>query len=241
MGFPIWLNCIFLGALVTFPLLLTVLSAEVLLDPSQVPQSPWWVMMHTICFWTHIHLLPHLFARSLLQLPRQIVPSSVKLQVLVPLKSFVADLTNEPICSQKTLGGQGYNLSIRVWRHTHITIHTTKLKSQSHKKINEVQFRVWVNNRRTQTWVTREVSLFLWWLLSLSCWWWRQVLLRVTGSNFSSVAWGSTGFTRCRSQIWHVLLHYLLLLLLLLMLLVEHKTLHLHIYLRVLATYKAVL
>ena len=34
VSFPIWLNCILLGALVTFPLLLTVLSAEVLLDPS---------------------------------------------------------------------------------------------------------------------------------------------------------------------------------------------------------------
>ncbi|KAG4399497.1 hypothetical protein GLYMA_08G242450v4 [Glycine max] len=32
-------------------------------------------MMHTTWLWTHIHLLPHLFACSLLQFPGKIVPS----------------------------------------------------------------------------------------------------------------------------------------------------------------------
>ena len=39
MGLPIGLNSVFLGALVTLPLLLAMLSAIVLLYPCQVPQG----------------------------------------------------------------------------------------------------------------------------------------------------------------------------------------------------------
>ncbi|KAF7814122.1 reverse transcriptase [Senna tora] len=78
----------------------------------QVPQCPCWVMVHTRGFWAHIHLLPHLFVCSLLQLPWQVVASSVKLKILVSLKPFVADLTDEPVCRQERLGRQGYDFSI---------------------------------------------------------------------------------------------------------------------------------
>lgn len=36
VGFPIGLNCVFLGTLLAFPLLLAVFPAEVFLDPSEV-------------------------------------------------------------------------------------------------------------------------------------------------------------------------------------------------------------
>lgn len=97
MRFPIRLNSVFLWTLFTFPLLLAVFSAKVLLDSSQISQSPWWIMMHTRYFWTYIDLLSDFFACSLLQLPWQVVSSSVKLKILISLKTLVADLTYESV------------------------------------------------------------------------------------------------------------------------------------------------
>nr|GMD05825.1 protein FAR1-RELATED SEQUENCE 5-like [Ipomoea batatas] len=70
--FPIRLDSILLGALITLPFLLPMLSAKVFLDPSEVPESS-------------------------RRLPWQVVPSPVKLQVLVPLETLVADFAYEPI------------------------------------------------------------------------------------------------------------------------------------------------
>ena len=56
------------------------------------------MVVHTARLRANIGLLSHvLFAVSLLQLPWQIVASSVKLEVLVSLKPFVADLTHESV------------------------------------------------------------------------------------------------------------------------------------------------
>ncbi|RDY12734.1 hypothetical protein CR513_02431, partial [Mucuna pruriens] len=79
MGLPIGLNRVFLGALITLPLLLAMLSAIVLLYPCQVPQGSRWVVVHTTLLRAH--------------LPRKVVPASMQLQVLVPLKTFVANFT----------------------------------------------------------------------------------------------------------------------------------------------------
>ncbi|OAY79049.1 hypothetical protein ACMD2_04491 [Ananas comosus] len=81
MGFPVRLNSILLGALITLPLLLPMLPEEVLLDPSEVPKSPRGVMVHAGHFWAYVHLLPHLLvACLLLQPPWQVVAPSVELQ-----------------------------------------------------------------------------------------------------------------------------------------------------------------
>jgi len=114
VSFPIWLNCIPLWALDTFPLLLTMFSAKMLLDSCQVPKSPWWIMVYTIWFRAHIHLLPYLLACSLLQLPWQVVPSSMKLKILISLKPLVADLTQKSICRHQSRGWQSYHFCIWV-------------------------------------------------------------------------------------------------------------------------------
>ena len=98
MSFPIRLNSVPLRTLITFPFLLAMLSTKVLLDSRQVPKSPQWIMMNTACFWTHINFLPYnLFVSSLLQFPWQIVPSFVKLKILISLKPLAADLAYESI------------------------------------------------------------------------------------------------------------------------------------------------
>lgn len=97
VSFPIRLNCIFLGAFLAFPLLLTVLSAEVLFNSGEITQRSRRVMVDTRWFRADIHPLPHLLARPLPQLPWQIVTSPVKLQILVPLKPFVANFAYESV------------------------------------------------------------------------------------------------------------------------------------------------
>jgi len=112
--FPIRLNGVFLGAFVAFPLLLTVLPAEVLLDPRQVPQGSRRVVVHARWFGTHVHSLPYLLGGPLPQLPRQVVTSPMKLQILVPLKSFVAYLAHEPVRRQQRLRRQSNHLCLRI-------------------------------------------------------------------------------------------------------------------------------
>nr|GLL33888.1 hypothetical protein B296_00055650 [Ipomoea trifida] len=98
MSFPIRLDSILLGALIALPFLLPMLSAEVFLDPSEVPESSRRVMVNAALLRAYIHLLlDHFLVVPLLQLPWQIVPSPVQLQILVPLETLVADFADKPL------------------------------------------------------------------------------------------------------------------------------------------------
>lgn len=104
MSFPVRLNCVFLRTLLTFPLLLTMLSAEMLLDARQISEGPGGVVVDAALFRAYVNLfLDLIFVGSLLQLPWEVMPSSVELQVLVPLETFVADFTDEPVCRHQGL------------------------------------------------------------------------------------------------------------------------------------------
>ena len=54
VSLPIRLNSIDLGALVTLPLLLSMLSAKVLLDPREIPECPGGVMVDARGLGAHI-------------------------------------------------------------------------------------------------------------------------------------------------------------------------------------------
>ena len=97
MSLPVRLHGIALCTLVTLPLLLSVLSAEVLLYASQVPESPAGVVVHAVWLGAYVHPLLPLRGRPLLQLPRQVVPSPVELKVLISLEPLMTHLTNVPI------------------------------------------------------------------------------------------------------------------------------------------------
>jgi hypothetical protein len=114
MGLQIGLNCVFLGALVAFPLLLAVFAAEVLLDSGQVAEGSRRVVVHAGALRTYVHLLPHLiFVCSLLQLPRKVVTASMQLQVLVSLETFLANFAYETVLCHQRLGRQSYHF--RIW------------------------------------------------------------------------------------------------------------------------------
>ncbi|KAH0467751.1 hypothetical protein IEQ34_002784 [Dendrobium chrysotoxum] len=102
MRLPIRLNGVLLRTLITLPFLLPMLPAEMLLNTSEVSKRTGGIMVNAGDFRAYVDLLPHLLARSLLQFPWQIMPSSVKLKILISLEAFVADLTDEPICRHKT-------------------------------------------------------------------------------------------------------------------------------------------
>lgn len=98
VGFPIGLNGVDLGAFLTLPFLLTMFPAVVFLDSGEIAQRPRRVVVETRRLRAHVRPLPILFAAPLLQLPWQIVPPPVKLQVLISLKTLVADLTHKSVC-----------------------------------------------------------------------------------------------------------------------------------------------
>lgn len=97
MSFPIRLNGVFLRTLITLPLLFAVFPAVMFLDSSQITESAIRVVMNAARFRTYVHSFPYFAIRSLPELPRQVVPSSVELEVLVSLETFVTDLTDEPV------------------------------------------------------------------------------------------------------------------------------------------------
>ncbi|KAM1736978.1 hypothetical protein ACFX12_015268 [Malus domestica] len=101
MGFPIRLNRILLGALIAFPLLLTVLFAKVLFNPSEITQSSGRIVVYTRSLRADVNSLLHLFAQPLPQLPWQIMAPSVELQVLVPLEAIATDLAHEMVRSKQ--------------------------------------------------------------------------------------------------------------------------------------------
>ncbi len=104
MRLPIGLHGVLLRAPLALPLLLAVLSTKVLFDAREVSQCSRRAVVNAGRFWTHVDSLANLFARSLLELPRQVVASPVKLKVLVALKPFVADLTHKPVRRHQSLG-----------------------------------------------------------------------------------------------------------------------------------------
>jgi len=126
VGFPIRLNGVFLRTLVAFPLLLAVLSAKVLLNPSQITQSSRGIVMNTRTLRANIDLLLHLLTCPLPELPWKIVPSPVKLQILIPLKPLVTNLANKSICGQKGLRGQSNNFRIRIYAEQKFQFNTQK-------------------------------------------------------------------------------------------------------------------
>nr|GMC58274.1 hypothetical protein BHM03_00029805 [Ipomoea batatas] len=106
------LDSILLGALITLPFLLPMLSAEVFLDPSEVPESSRRVMVNAALLRAYIHLLlDHLLVVPLLQLPWQ---APVKLQVLVPLETFVADFAYEPTPVQTQVKLATFNMTVEA-------------------------------------------------------------------------------------------------------------------------------
>jgi len=103
VSFPIRLNRIYLWALFTFPLLLSMLSAVVFLDSCKIPEGPRGVVVNAWRFRANVGFLFYLFTVPLLQLPGEVMAPPVKLQVLISLETLVTDLTNKSISGQKGL------------------------------------------------------------------------------------------------------------------------------------------
>lgn len=95
--FPIGLNGVLLQALVALPLLLAMLPTKMFFDAGEVTESSRRIMVNATGFRAYIDPLLRLFPCSLPELPRQVMPSTVKLEVLVSLKPLIADLTHESV------------------------------------------------------------------------------------------------------------------------------------------------
>lgn len=88
VNLPIWLKCVFLWTLVTFPLLFPMFSIEMLFHPSEIAQSSGRIMMNIGLPGIDIDSFTHLLAWPLPKLPWEIVTLSMKLKILISLKSF---------------------------------------------------------------------------------------------------------------------------------------------------------
>lgn len=97
--FPVRLHGVFLRAPLAFKLLLPVFPAEMLLNSGEISERPRRIVVDAARLRADVYALPRLLARSLPEFPRQVVAAPVELQILVPLKPFVADLAHESVCS----------------------------------------------------------------------------------------------------------------------------------------------
>lgn len=97
MSLPIGLYSILLRAPLALPFFFAVLSAKMLLYAGEIAERSPRIVMNASRFRTDIDSLPYLLPRSLPQLPRQVMSSAMKLQILVSLKAFVADLAHESV------------------------------------------------------------------------------------------------------------------------------------------------
>lgn len=115
MRLPVGLNSVSLGALIALPFLFSMLSAEMLLDASEIAQCPGGIVMDARFLGTNINSLPDLLGRPLSQLPWEVMPAPVELQVLISLEPLVADFAHESVGRHESLRRKGYHFGFGVW------------------------------------------------------------------------------------------------------------------------------